>query len=259
VNYRGGEAAAFLRRAPRWVKRTLLAADARVAPSGFLQAVFAGEGIDMRIIPNVIDLTRFRARARGEATGRVHVVVTRNLEPIYDIATALEAFASLRQRIPDAVMTIAGEGPERARLVKRVEELQLTGQVEFAGRLDRAEMAALYQSADLMMNPSTVDNMPNSLLEAYASGVPIVSTNVGGIPYIARDGETAMLVPPGDPRAMADAACRVLTDPAFANRLVEQGLREARRYAWSEIGGLWLALYRQLAAERLTAIATGER
>src|SRR5690606_24095526 len=126
-------------------------------------------------------------RTHRNATGKVHVIVTRNLEPIYDIATALEAFALLRQRFPAAVMTIAGEGPERAHLVKRVEALGIAGQVEFAGRLDRAEVAALYQSADLMMNPSTVDNMPNSVLEAYASGVPVVSTNVGGIPYIARD------------------------------------------------------------------------
>jgi glycosyltransferase involved in cell wall biosynthesis len=257
VNYRGGEAATFLRQAPRWVKRTLLAADARVAPSGFLQAVFGREGIDMQIIPNVIDLARFQPRARRDATTSVRIVVTRNLEPIYDIGTALEAFALLRQRFPSAVMVIAGEGPEHARLTRRAEALGIAGQVEFVGRLDRAQVAELYQKADLMINPSTVDNMPNSLLEAYASGIPIVSTDVGGIPYIARDRETALLVPPRDPQAMADAACTVLSDPALAGHLVEQGLREARRYAWSEIRDLWLDLYRQIASGGIAALAKG--
>jgi glycosyltransferase involved in cell wall biosynthesis len=253
VNYRGGDAAGFLGTAPFWVKCTLRCADSRIVPSGFLNQVFAREGIDTQIIPNVVDLDRFRPYARNDTT-RTHVVVTRNLEPIYDIETAMRAFALLCTRVPNAALTIAGEGPERARLEALAGQLGFEGRVFFAGRLDRDRVMELYRGADLMLNPSTVDNMPNSILEAYAAGVPVVSTNVGGIPYIARDGESALLVSARDPQAMAEAAYRVVADRGLATRLVEQGLRESRRYAWSEIRGQWMGLYEALASQRAFAV-----
>ena len=255
VNYRGGDAAPFLRAAPAWVERTMRAADARIVPSGFLRDVFALEEIEAHIIPNVVDLSQFHPGSKPRDAARVQIVVTRNLEPIYDIGTAIEAFAILGRRIEGAVLTIAGEGPERERLIERAASLGVADKVRFSGRLERTAMANLYRGADLMLNASTVDNMPNSILEAYAAGVPVVSTDAGGIPYIARNGETALLVPARDARAMAEAACRVLEDRALAARLVEQGLREARRYAWSEIRDLWLTLYRSLASRREAPVA----
>jgi glycosyltransferase involved in cell wall biosynthesis len=257
VNYRGGDADRFLRGASGWVRRTLLAADARVAPSGYLREVFARRGVDMQIIPNVVDLALFQPKPQRSTSPVVHVIVTRNLEAIYDIGTALEAFALLGARAAAGRLTVAGEGPERPRLERLAADLGISERVVFAGRLDRAAMAALYRDADLVLNPSTVDNMPNSILEAYAAGVPVVSTDVGGIPYIARDRETALLVPPRDPRAMAEAAGEILDDPRLAGRLIEQGLREARRYAWSEIRVLWLGLYESLASARVVAMAEG--
>lgn len=257
VNYRGGDAASFLRHAPGWVKRTLAAADARVAPSGFLGEVFAHEGIDMRIIPNVVDLDLFGGERERHRAGAARVIVTRNLEPIYDIGTALNAFAMISARLPGALLTVAGEGPERGRLEEQAVQMGIADRVCFAGRLDRTAMAALYRQADLMLNPSTVDNMPNSILEAYAAGVPVVSTDAGGIPYMARHEETALLVPAKNPRAMAEAAARLLEDSALAHKLAQQGLREARRYTWSEIGGQWLDLYRSLASQRAAALADG--
>jgi glycosyltransferase involved in cell wall biosynthesis len=181
-------------------------------------------------------------------------VVTRNLEAIYDVGTALRAFALIAARRPDATLTIAGEGPAEAQLRALAAQLEVSSRVAFCGRLDRPAMAALYRSADLMLNPSTVDNMPNSILEAYAAGVPVVSTDVGGIPYIARNEESALLVPPGDPAAMANAACRVLDDPSLAARLIEHGSAEASRYAWREVGPLWMQLYKALASQRQLAL-----
>src|SRR5690606_21965536 len=150
---------------------------------------------------NVVDLAQFRPGSQPRDPARVHLVVTRNLEPIYGIGAAIEAFAIVRRTIEGAVLTIAGEGPERPRLERLAAELGVSDKVKFAGRLDRSAMAALYRDADLMLNPSTVDNMPNSILEAYAAGVPVVSTDAGGIPYIARNEETALLVPAGDVRS----------------------------------------------------------
>ncbi len=97
-------------------------------------------------------------------------------------------------------MTIAGAGPEVEKLQRVAASLDLEDAVRFAGRMDNAAIADLYRSADAMLNPSLVDNMPISVLEAFASGVPVVSTNVGGVPFIAQDGRNALLVPPSDPQ-----------------------------------------------------------
>ncbi len=234
VNYRGGEAATFLARSHRSVRATIARASAVAVPSGFLRQVFAGYGMVTEIVPNVVDLERFRPAEVPRPRG-AHLVVTRNLEAIYDNATAIRALALLRQHVPDASLTIAGSGPEREALQALVGELGLTAAVSFSGRLERDAVAALYREADLVLNPSTVDNTPNSLLEAMASGVPIVSTDVGGVPYIVQDGTTALLVPARDPAAMAAAARRLLENPTFADRLVEAGLAEVRQYTWQEV------------------------
>ncbi|MGB8331076.1 MAG: glycosyltransferase family 4 protein, partial [Polyangiales bacterium] len=100
------------------------------------------------------------------------------------------------------------------------------------------------------LNPSQADNMPNSLLEGMASGVPIVSTNVGGIPWMVESGVTAMLVPPGDPEAMATAAERVLSDPALAERLRISGRAAAERFGWDKVRPVLFDVYIRALGKR---------
>jgi len=113
-------------------------------------------------------------------------------------------------------------------------------------------MASLYRDADVVVNPSLVDNMPNSVLEALASGVPVVSTNVGGVPYIVRDGATALLVPPAAPAELAAAVRRVLEDATLATRLRRDGLRDVQQYAWPQVRDRWAGVYSSaLAGSRI--------
>ncbi len=243
VNYRGGEAQGFLSRSRRWVVPTLLRASAVIVPSGFLRDVFAPFGVHARVVPNVVDLTRFRPAVLSGGQCIPRVVVARNLEPIYDVATAIRAFSSVRRAVPGVLMTIAGTGPERRRLEMLARQLGLAEAVTFAGRLDRDGMAELYRSASVMVNSSLVDNTPNSILEALASGVPVVSTRVGGVPYLVADEVTALLVPPGDAEAMSVAVVRVLQDRVLTDSLRQAGLLEVRRYAWQSVRSDLLDLY----------------
>lgn len=241
VNYRGGGAEAFLARQARWVKPTLDRAASLVVPSGFLQAVFAAHGIRAEIVPNIVDLARFRP---GPPRAPVpHLIVTRNLEEIYDNASAVRALARIRARHPNARLTLAGSGPCRAALERLCAELGVADAVRFAGQLDNERIAELYATADLLLNPSRVDNMPISLLEAMASGVPIVSTNVGGVPYVVQDGVSALLVPPGDADALAQAALRVLEEPELAARLRTAGLDAVQAHAWARVRPRLLDVY----------------
>ncbi len=249
VNYRGGEAGSFLARAHASVRRSMAKAALLVVPSGFLQAVFAQHGIQAQIVPNIVDLVRFRPPQESRPRG-AHLVVVRNLEPIYDNATAVRALALLRQIHPQAHLTIAGTGPEAAALHALVTSLGLASAVRLVGRLDRDAVAALYRDADVALNPSTVDNMPNSILEAWASGVPVVSTNVGGVPFIVKDGTSALLVPPRDPQALAAAVGRLLENVRLAEALAGAGVFEARRYSWQRVSAELAATYHKALASK---------
>ncbi len=241
VNYRGGEAESFLRRELRWIRPSLARARSIIVPSGFLERVFAAFGIRSEIVPNIVDLDRFSPALQRPRAG--HIVITRNLEPIYDIGTALRAFATILARYPEARLSVAGSGPQRAELERLAESLKVTAAVRFTGRLENEQLPDLYRSAALMLNPSTVDNMPISILEAMASGVPVISTNVGGVPFLVEDGATALLVPPRNPEAMAGAALRVLGDPVLADQLRTAGIERARRYAWPQVREQLFAAY----------------
>lgn len=248
VNYRGGEAADYFKRSFRWVKPSLDKATEIVVPSGFLKAVFGRFDQPTRVIPNIIDLERFSPADDGEA-GRVSnkdftLVITRNLESIYGIDIAIRALARLRDSGVSARLLIAGSGPEKAELVQLAASLGVTGQVEFVGRLDREEVVALYRAADAMLNPSHVDNMPNSVLEALACGLPVISTNVGGVPYILTHEESGLLVPPADPEALATAVLRLGNDQSLRDRLRDNGLHQVRQYTWQRVRDQWLNTYR---------------
>jgi glycosyltransferase involved in cell wall biosynthesis len=249
VNYRGGQAAEFFDRAPRHVLRTLGDAALRVVPSGFLERVFAAHGLAAEVVPNVVDLGRFAPRpAATWPPAAPHLVVTRNLEPIYDIPTALRAFARVRARHPQARLTVAGSGPELQNLQALAHELGIAAAVRFSGRIPNERIGALYAEADLVLNPTTADNMPISILEALASGVPIVSTDAGGIPDLVEHERTALLVPVGDADALASAALRLLGDAALAARLRDQGLRDVARFDWTHVRDQWRAAYRRATA-----------
>ncbi len=241
VNYRGGEAETFMARQSRWVLPTLKRATAVIVPSEFLEAVFARWGIVALLVPNVVDLSRFAPGERRE--GPPHLIVTRNLEDIYDIPTALRAFARVRQRFAGARLTVAGSGIRRDALERLAAELNVAQAVTFTGRIDNDRIHELYRSADVLMNPSLVDNMPISLLEAMAAGVPIISTNVGGIPRLVCDGETALLVSPSDPDSMAEAVLRVLVDGNLSQRLRAAGLHSVQAYTWARVRGRLFDVY----------------
>jgi glycosyltransferase involved in cell wall biosynthesis len=259
VNYRGGNADTFFARAPRHVLWSLRRVALRVTPSAFLQRVFAKYGLAAEVVPNIVDLTRFTpapARNFGDAP---HLVVARNLEPIYDMPTALRAFVAVRRAFGNARLTIAGTGPDRQALEALAVDLGVAPWVRFAGRIDNVDMPHLYAAADCALNPSRVDNMPISLLEAFASGVPVVSTDAGGIPDMVEHGVNGLLVPAGNAEAMAREVVRVLQDAALRERLVRAGLEQVRRYAWPEVRDQWRAAYWRAAASRNAVLKPGKR
>ncbi len=249
VNYRGGEAGTFFERSFFWVKPSLSRTKAIIVPSGFLKAVFNKRGYTTHTVPNIIDLSRFNTASMSSSqslSDAPHIILTRNLEPIYDNATALRAFHRVQRIFPQARLSIAGSGPEKQILEDLVHELDMGNAVTFVGRVENEAIADLYRSADLMINPSLVDNMPISILEALASGVPVVSTNVGGVPYLVEHGETALLVPPQDFVAMSEAILQILGDSDLRQRFKEKGFESIQSYTWPNVKSRLMTVYAQV-------------
>jgi len=111
-------------------------------------------------------------------------------------------------------------------------------------------MAELYRSADVLLNTSLVDNSPNSLIEAMACGVPVVSTNVGGIPDLVNHKEQALLAQAGQPAQLADYVQQILSDVQLRQRLIDAGLQRAARFDWTEIRNQLAGIYRQAIRDR---------
>jgi len=232
VNYRGGQADAFLSRYGSWAVFFLTRAHVLTVPSPFLVRVFARHGLVAIEVPNIADLDRFRFRVRSTLQPRI--LVNRNFTPVYNVALAVDAFARIRKARPDATLTLAGAGPLERSLRDHVDRLGLSG-ITFRGPVDNAEMADLYDAHDLYLNPTDADNMPISVLECLAAGVPVVSTNVGGIPDLLEHGADGVLVPPRDPDAMAAAVLALLDDQPFAARVITAGVRKARAFGWAAV------------------------
>lgn len=243
VNYRGGGAEAYFRRSIGRVRPSLNRAALIAVPSAFLQQVFDRFELPTTVIPNIIDRSRFQPAAMPPAPAPFTLVVTRNLENIYRVDTAIRALARVVQAGHDAVLRIAGSGPQRESLQALASELDVADRVVFEGRLGREEIVALYQSAHAMLNPASVDNMPNSVIEALACGVAVISTDVGGVPFIVSHEETALLVPAGDDAALAGAIVRLMQDAALAERLRTNGLAAVEQYTWANVRQRWLQAY----------------
>ncbi len=245
INYRGGKAREFFTSAWPYIKKDINSAEKILVPSRFLQEVFSEFGVQTIVVPNIINLDLFTFKPPALSSENLHIIVTRNLERIYDNATAIRAFALIKTKYPQAKLTIAGSGPLANELKILVGKLQLTKSVIFSGRLDRKQMANLYQSADIMINPSTIDNMPNSILEALACGVLVVSTNVGGIPYMVDHKKEALLVEPCQPELILKAIESLLRSSELASKLGQAGYEKVQAYQSHHVIPILEKLYRK--------------
>jgi glycosyltransferase involved in cell wall biosynthesis len=240
LNYRSGEADDHLSHWGALVHPWLRLAHEIVVPSEFLRAVFGRHGYAARVIPNVVDLGRFRYRDRDPV--RPRLVSTRNLEAYYAVDNTLEAFAVIRARYPDATLTIAGSGSEEPRLRRLADTLGTAG-IRFVGAVTPPAIPALLDDADVFVNSSVLDNQPVSVLEAFAAGLPVVSTGTGDIAALVRDGETGTLVAAGDPAAMAKAVIALVEDAAGALAMARQARAEMDRHTWTHVRVLWARAY----------------
>jgi glycosyltransferase involved in cell wall biosynthesis len=221
---------------------------ARALPvSRHLMQAIASYGIDrpFEIVPNVVDTSLFypRRRERREQSARRRLLFVGSLEPLQSkgFPTLLRALVRLNDLRQDWRLDVFGDGPHRKSNEASVVALGLEEQVTFHGSRPKAVVAQMMRASDLFVLPSRFENLPCAIVEALASGLPVVSTTVGGIPELV-DGRSGRLVPPDDPIALADALGSTLENlDAFDCRAIAAAA--AYRYGLEVVGRQLTRIY----------------
>jgi glycosyltransferase involved in cell wall biosynthesis len=246
---RGGGLPSFGRRQSARVGRLLRSAAAVVALSRYLAEGMSEHGGTFHVLPNPIDLSAYAYRPRTAAEPKL--VWLRTFHATYNPTLAVRVLAMLRDEFPTVRLTMVGpdKGDGTLEAVRRAaQQLGVQERIEYTGPVPKAEVPAQLQRGDVFLNTPRIDNVPISLLEAMACGLCVVSTDVGGIPYLVEDGRDALLVGADDAEAMAAATARCLREPRVAAGLSEAGRRLAEKHDWGSVLPLWVDLLEGLAS-----------
>lgn len=242
----GGDMPQFSRRFPRWARRVLGRAAMIVAPSRYLQDALGWLGFPITVIPNVINLGDYAFRLRHAA--RPRLLWMRTFHDVYDPEMAVRVLSRLMPFFPDAIMTMAG--PDMGLLARTqalAVKLGVRDRIHFAGFLDEPAKARASMDHDIYLNTNRIDNMPVSVLEMGAMGLPVVSTSVGGIPFMLTQEVNGLLVAPSDDAAMARAVARLLRQATLVETLSRGGRRLAEHSSPECVAPQWERLLQHIA------------
>ena len=233
-----------------WITRHALARAGAITATGRKLAEatvpYAPAGAKIHVIPYGVDLDVFCPVPRA-ATARVTVGAVARLSPEKGLDHLLRAVARLRDEGVDLDLVLAGEGPSRGALERLTDELALRDRVEFAGEVAHSDVPAILQRFDIFAMPSTWEGFGVSAIEASAMDLPIVASNIHGIPDVVLDGETGLLVPPADIGLLADALRRLAGDAGLRARMGAAGRAfVSREYRWQDNAALMESLYEKM-------------
>lgn len=254
----GGELPEFIGRHLPWATRVLKRADRLAAPSTFLEREIEKLGFNVSVLRNVIDIDIYSFKVRSDI--RPRLIWMRSFHEIYNPKMAVKVVAALRERFPDATLTMAGvdKGLEPA-MKSMVADLDLTEAVSFPGFLNADQKARLFAEADIFINTNRIDNMPVAVVEACAFGLPVVATEVGGLPHLISHGENGLLVPDNDVPAMVQAIESLLANAALTRNISIGARKLAERSAWINVQPYWEKLFDEVLSDKCQTAATSER
>lgn len=243
VNYRGGEAETFFKKKGRPAFRMLQVADTVIVPSRYLEDIFKKMGLKTTKIPNIVETNRFEYRLPEiRPQEEITFICTRQFELYYDVETVVRAFSIVKKSLPHAQLILVGEGSLQAVLIALVKNLNLDDSVFFRGKVNPEQIPLVLKASDIYVNASVVDNYPNSILEAFAAGLPVVTTCAGGIPFLVENNKNGILVGLRDYTSMAKAMIQLAKDQDLSRRLSRAGKRVADSHSWD---GIWPLLKKE--------------
>ncbi len=243
----GGNLPVFAEKNSGRVKALITSAACVIAPSKYLAEEMKTYRKDIQIIPNPLDITSYSFSPKRSVSPRL--IWLRAFHSVYNPELAVKVLKLLIRDFPEASLTMIGPDKKDGslqRTQKLASELELTGRVLFESAVPKTEVPKRLQMADIFLNTSHVDNAPVSVIEAMGCGLCVVSTNVGGVPYLLENQKEAVLVSPDNPEEMASAVHKILKDPDFAAGLSQNARNKAEQSDWSVVLPMWNRLFSSL-------------
>lgn len=243
ITLHGGNLPVFFERWPRRVGRLLLRATVVTTPSAYVKQCFSGIRDDVILLRNAIDLSSYSFVARTNTKPKLAWL--RAFHNIYSPSTAADALSLLANEYPDMELTMFGpdKGDGSLQVMRETAQRQgISNRIQTPGAIPKSEIPQRLASFDIFLNTTTVESFGVAVMEAAALGMCIVTTDVGELPYIWTHEHDALLVPPNNPEAMADAIRRILTEPGLAERLSRNARAKAEQFDWSIILPQWESL-----------------
>lgn len=237
----GGSLEYRLKHSPRLSRQFFGRAQVCVAPSAFMEHIFKQYGYgNLILIPNSFELEHYKFLKRSVL--QPHLLWVRSLAQIYNPKMALEVLKLVQEKYPSATLTMVG--PPKDVSVEQVQAWarELEVEVSLTGQLSKQQWIELSESHDVFINTTNIDNTPVSVMEAMALGLPVVSTNVGGVPYLIEHRQEGLLVPPKDPEKMAEAIFQLLEDAALIESLTRNARIKAESFDWEIVKKQWINL-----------------
>lgn len=253
----GGALPQFAAKEKKRVRRLLCSAAAVTVPSEYLRARMIPYRNDLTLLPNALTLSDYQT-TRSRAL-RPRLVWLRSFHDVYNPSMAVRVLAHLKEEFPEVRLSMAGADKQDGSLERAIataRSCNVGDRLELCGLLSKPSVPGFLAQADIFLNTSSVDNTPVSVLEAMASGLCVVSTEVGGIPYLLSSGRDALLVAPNDDVAMAAAVRMLLTNPDLVNRLQVASKAKVRTFDWSTILPQWQNLLMSVAQHKPVAVAS---
>lgn len=210
-----------------------------VAPSNYLKSFFDSHGIMTIHIPNVIELSNYSFTKR-EFFNPTFISI-RGFGEIYNPLMILKAINSLKTEFPNLKLTLIGSQGELlyGDVLKFISENNLEKNVTVLNKMPKDEWVKLSEQSDFMLSTPTIDNMPVSIIEGMSLGLVIVSTNVGGIPYLLEDGVDSILVESDNPKDLTDKLKVLLQNVDLCKSLAIAGRKKAEMYDWNVVKESW--------------------
>lgn len=213
-----------------------------ITPSGYLKSAIEEHGYRAEIIPNIININSYKFKLRKSYAPKLLYV--RAFHHIYNPTMAIRVLDKIQKKYPDASLCMIGPEKDSSFLETKAlaEKLGVSNSIEYTGVLSKIEWHKKSEEYDIFINTTTIDNTPVSVMEAMALGLPVISTNVGGIPYLLKDGIDALLVESNDHEAMAAKVISIIDKKIEIDTIVLNARQKVEQFDWGVVRTKWLAL-----------------